>query len=436
MSSKKQKGIRMKRRTFVILILSVCVIAIGAEVALLVHSFTKRIKGAGKEPGKDPGEYVLGVSPAPSNPTPGGETEQPRKIYVKVKEEPVQSAERTPDGEFLPAEPYSTASYSHDEYGRLKRKEISFYGKDARDFSSTYIYEPSGTITETQSVYHETNDEPERKAFDKTYELPYGFTFSDSTGSNVTISYDEDGYWKKVVCGVPHEEAEFTYDEEGRLIKAFQIRFQGQSDDTAVIIEDEYTYLEDGTVILTRSSKDMETYSGRITNYDVMTYRDGRLMKKESYSDDVDSLHWIYEYKYTNAGRWESYSVIGDPHEDRGGTCFYLETGESFPPQIASWDASVYDDLRPIRTAMRRRFTGSREVKNIKSHTSNTMTTGDRFIFMKSRAGTSRIPAIGMMMRATSRRSSRRSLAIKAIRRKRSSRMTRFPCGTSSSKTF
>ncbi len=346
MSSKKQKGIRMKRRTFVILILSVCVIAIGAEVALLVHSFTKRNKGAGKEPGKDPGEYVSEVSPAPSNPTPGGETEQPRKIYVKVKEETVQSAERTPDGEFLPAEPYSTASYSYDEYGRLKRKEISFYGKDARDFSSTYIYEPSGTITETQSVYHETNDEPERKAFDKTYELPYGFTFSDSTGSNVTISYDEDGYWKKVVCGVPHEEAEFTYDEEGRRIKASLIQFQGQSDDTAVIIEDEYAYLEDGTVILTRSSKDMEAYSGRITNYDVMTYRDGRLMKRESYSDDVDSLHWIYEYKYTNAGRWESYSVIGDPHEDRGGTCFYLETGESFPPQIASWDASVYDDFR------------------------------------------------------------------------------------------
>ena len=347
MSSVKKKGIRMKRRTFVILILSVCVIAIGAETVLLVHSFTKKNKG--KTPGevtKEPDKVVTDITVTPSATPTGGAKEETRTIYVKVKEETYQSTEKTPDGAYAEPKLYSRVEYSYDELGRLARKELSYYGEERRDYHSSYIYEPSGLITETQTVYFDPDGNPEKTETGRTYELPYGHTVSDSNGSNVTLTYDENGYWKKIVCVNPREEAEFTFDAEGRIEKASYIYYQGQSDDMEIAFEDEYAYREDGTVIRTRRSKDLEVYSGRITNYDIKTYKDGRLLKQETYSDEADSIRWVYDYEYTSAGRWENLDVINDPVGGRGSKSFALDTGESNPPQISSWDASFYDNYR------------------------------------------------------------------------------------------
>ncbi|MBO4324623.1 MAG: hypothetical protein J5845_04385 [Lachnospiraceae bacterium] len=344
----KTKGkLRMKRRTFVILILSVCVIALGAEALLLIHSFSK--KKEKRKPAETQHENYSKEEPKTNTPDvkPTGDPEN-RMVYKKTREEVYETAGEWKEGEDPLNDMYSDTRYEYDEQGRLSKKEIHFYDKnDPREYYYTYTYVPSGTVTDILTVYPESNPWGyEGEQHSKSYEILYDHVMSDARGNEVQEVCDENGYWKELINKENGEKAAFSYDEQGRITKVIITVYQGKSDDLSMITECEYTYQDDGTVVYTRCSRDFEFSDGSVRSYNVKTYNGDRILRHEYYRDDSED-YWLYTYEYTTGGVWEYYfSRSANAELNNDSKSFTLATGESFPPEVASWNASTYDSYR------------------------------------------------------------------------------------------
>ena len=205
----KKRKVRIGRKQFILLIVSVCLVALIAEAVLLVHSFSKK-----KKPDVDTTQL-----------------EEP-KTYVKQTVRRVSKASHLINGE-----EYRTIDLAYDEYGRVIRAEYkengSIYSK-ARSY--TYLQGGCGLVVHYEGIrgeYLECGNYFFRESPIEAARFGVGIIDYDVDGSGRLKKVTSDGwnYYKFDKKGRPVQycvsdengnkkiDELYWYDDSGRLEK-------------------------------------------------------------------------------------------------------------------------------------------------------------------------------------------------------------------------
>ena len=247
----------LSRRTFVIIILSVCAIALAAEVALLVHSFAS--KKADKKKSKETKEFS-----AEAEKTEKKQGWKPAKISYYI-------TNRVQDGETANIIPVSETTLEYDERGNEIR---STYKSAMGDKSVTQVrYEKGGILYVTGKIGDENTDLNGKKLtfFAKNRRELISFRADD-----FEITYDRWEYWKEISYDDGFDRRigiSLTYDEKGRLSQEVNWE-EAEGSEREILQQADYQYADDGEDNYTIT----ESRKGRPGQY-AYEYQDGKLLQ-------------------------------------------------------------------------------------------------------------------------------------------------------------
>lgn len=301
----KTKGkLRLSRRTFVIVILSVCAVALITEAVLLIHSFTK------KKPVKET------AAPVP---------EVPYGYMLVWKKTELKEYSILEDGTEIVI--YETKN-EYNEQGKLITERIHTPG---RLYLISYQDEPGGV--------YKKEDRGAADSIDSEITNPYSSVcYTSKSGiqlypglsfAQFTAEYDDQGYWKEIRETSPGQRlSRLTYDEQGRITGITEWQDAGDSDRTSG--DTIYTFLyQDGgddtfTLYIERISETddpegADPYHKTRTKY---RYVKGRVVSEEEWIDDRKTYEYLYEHSEKGTLKTE--------------TTYQRETGET-ESVVLSW---------------------------------------------------------------------------------------------------
>lgn len=250
------RGRSLSRRTFVIIILSVCAIALAAEVALLVHSFTKKETGKKDAPEKPPTPTI----------------EIPEGFQAEWKLLKIFEYSGDGKGYVLASE----TRYEYDETGALVR---------TRGLSGGYLYDTEYlreqcfrlrkySAREAES-FESIGEQTERPVSNYVYtkgNLFLELVFFVGASADYSIAYDERGRWKELTANQDYAGCIFEYDERDRLVKETVWRRE-VTNPKMPVRETIYQYADDSDENWT-SVTGMPQDSGGLSDQALMTIRE------------------------------------------------------------------------------------------------------------------------------------------------------------------
>ena len=249
---KKASG--LKKKQFIILIVSVCVVALIAEGILIAHTFS-----AGKEKDKHK-----------PTPTP---TKEPFSYGMWI---PVSHTYLKEDGTVLEME-----TYDYDNEGRVILVRC-FDGEEQLVYEEKYTYDKNGTKTETFV---------EKEHTERIKTSIGGMTVNHKDGESYECLYDNDGYIKKITkyknadgTKIPVELMKRFYSG-GRLSGEDLYAMDDESGEWVLKSEKEYRYDGDNTI--------------EIRGGEVKVYCGGRFVEMTDYFDPdrTDPIDRVTRYR-------------------------------------------------------------------------------------------------------------------------------------------
>lgn len=274
---KKRSGLRMKRRTFAVIIISLCGIALIAEGFLLARTFKKKHKKTTPTPTVTQ-EATNVPSPLPTSPT--------KNIRHKL----VKATTQGENG--------STIEYKYDEYGRLKE----FCHSDSGEYTryTEYVYDKCGVRVITWQL-----PAGEEKSEDNYIRMDFwGAPFEkyenechllkEYNDPAFVITYDKNGYWKEVT-GDENQRITFKFDEQGNLASyrlfCLKAGMAEPVDETRT-----FEFSVDGNDTKKGTGFGSIQNPGRRLNYD-MVFENGKIVKYGVAMDGfaVEDSTWKYE---------------------------------------------------------------------------------------------------------------------------------------------
>lgn len=316
---KKASG--LNRKQFIVLILSVCILALIAEGVLLVRTFASK-----SEKGKS------STTPAPTGEPP-----------VSMMWVPVSHMCFREDGVFAYGE-----SYEYDDQGRPVLMKM-FRGEEGQYREVTYTYDKNGTKTEEWEV---TEQETGKAALSVTGIC--GMTIRHEAGESYQCRYDNDGYIKEITKYDGTEGAEKPVETVKRHYKAGrlsgeEIYYADESGEWVLREEKEYRYEGDRTIV-SNGSKETVYCGGRILESTTYAGRDRTLQVQKVtnhsvFPDRLDCLREVYVI-----GNWiKEYEPAETEAFGGSGTIMFPRSvefnSEGLPVKVYSGDYRYDDDL-------------------------------------------------------------------------------------------
>ncbi|MBO4696315.1 MAG: hypothetical protein J5643_03405 [Lachnospiraceae bacterium] len=259
----------MKSKTFRILVLAVCVIAVAAEAVLIINVLKNGKSKAKTENGRK--------AEAPEEAVTGAEEEK-EKRYTVIR---MVSARSTS----------GSVSYQYDEDGRVIRTESrgilnpgNSKGVYTRNNIEIYVYDETGNIQSIVTEVYEANGD-----FVKRSERTPVFQVLE-TDSNGGVSVKADFYSYATVVEPGMESDMYLFDEEGRVARICY------PDEGRVST---FAYDEFGNAVL---RIDMDSDGSEEKRRCVFTYIEGRKMTSAESSDCGYDRTSRIVYRYDTAG--------------------------------------------------------------------------------------------------------------------------------------
>lgn len=279
---KKRSGVRMKRRTFVIIILSICGIAILTEGYLLSRTLFKKKNGKNATtPEATPTVTVEPVTLSPTA-TPPAETKTVRRLVKKTEQS-------SGNGQ--------TTEYRYDTEERLTETILK---ADIFSEHTEFVYEQSGVRVirwhlengeeKTDSNYIEMAfwPNPIRQYENECYLI------KESYDPAFVVKYDANGNWESIADG-DNKGVSFKFDDKGRM-QSYRLWVEGE--ETRLWMNEvrtlELTYDETDETRFTGTGNIANP--GRKLYYD-MRFENGKIVKSEVTMDGVKMEESTWEYK-------------------------------------------------------------------------------------------------------------------------------------------